>query len=82
MQKVEFEVREKKWGKAKSKTGELLKEYDYFYLIQIGSYRETISKADLICGHVKLKIGGRLVCPAQKHISTKPKKKTLASCLL
>jgi hypothetical protein len=80
VQKVEFEIRNK-GGRPKKKAGELLAEYEHFYLIQMGKYRETISKADLICGHIKLKIGGRVVCPEQKHISTKPKKKTLASCL-
>ncbi len=34
--------------------GELLKEYEHFYLIQLPKYRTTISKSDIFCGLAKI----------------------------
>ena len=60
--KVEFEMNLKNvdWGRRKSRgkikgRGKLIKEYEYYYLIDNGKYRTCIGKADIICGQAKIK---------------------------
>jgi uncharacterized protein Veg len=45
------EVETEKGRKVK---GELIKEYEHFYLIQLPNYRTTVSKSDILCGFVKI----------------------------
>lgn len=61
--KVEFEMniknidgstRKKRGGRIKRK-GNLIKEYEHYYLIQQKRYRTCISKADIICRMAKIK---------------------------
>jgi len=61
--KVEFEMNLKNGdGKDKKRKreiirgkGELIKEYEHFYLVQKKGYRTCINKADIACGNAKLK---------------------------
>lgn len=60
--KVEFEMnimcettgQPKKKGSIRG-SGELLKEYEYFYLIQQKRYRTCINKSDIACGQARIK---------------------------
>jgi len=49
--KMQVEMEFEKGRKVK---GELLKEYEHFYLIQLPKYRTTISKSDIFCGLAKI----------------------------
>ncbi|MDI3310953.1 MAG: hypothetical protein QJR05_05930 [Thermoanaerobacterium sp.] len=63
--KVEFELnvlcettgQPKKKGSTRG-IGELLKEYEHFYLIQQKKYRTCINKCDVVCGQAKIKFLG------------------------
>jgi hypothetical protein len=60
--KVEFEMniknidgstRKKRDGRVNGK-GNLIKEYEHFYLIQLSKYRTCINKADIACGNARI----------------------------
>lgn len=38
--------------------GELIKEYEHFYLVQMRKYRTCINKYDIMCGQAKIRFLG------------------------
>ncbi|MDE4542282.1 hypothetical protein [Thermoanaerobacterium sp. R66] len=66
MMKVEFEMNLKNGDGSDKKRkreivrgkGELIKEYEHFYLVQKKGYRTCINKADIVCGQAKIKFLG------------------------